>query len=115
MINEIFLDVYVLIIFFFFSFLFLSFVYNYILRLLIIAELMVVNLALFIFLVLKIENIEIFVIYFLVFRVCERVIGLGLLVLIVRFRGNDFYYMFNMRKFYDKIYYNNCFYKFHGN
>lgn len=100
--------------FFFFSFLFLSFVYNYILRLLIIAELIVVNLAVLMFLVLKIIYMEIFVIYFLVFRVCERVIGLGLLVLIVRFRGNDFYYIFNMRKFYGKIYYNNCFYKFHG-
>lgn len=74
---------------------------------------MVVTLSLIMFMVLHNIIIEFFIVYFLVFSVCEGVVGLGLLVLIVRFRGNDFYYMFNMRKFYDKICYFSGFYKFY--
>lgn len=98
---------------FFFSSLFLIIIYSYILRLLIVVELMVVTLSLLMFMVLHNTSIEFFIIYFLVFSVCEGVVGLGLLVLIVRFRGNDFYYIFNMRKFYDKIYYFSGVYEFY--
>jgi len=44
-------------------------------------------------------GIEFYLIYYLIFSVCERVLGLALLVLIVRFSGNDLYYIFNFRKF----------------
>lgn len=32
-------------------------------------------------------------------RVCERILGLALLILIVRFYGNELYYLFNVRRF----------------
>jgi len=51
------------------------------------------------FLVFRIIGIEIYLIYYLVFRVCEGVLGLGLLVLIVRFYGNELYYLINISKF----------------
>jgi len=44
-------------------------------------------------------KIELFLIYYLVFRVCEGVLGLRLLVLVVRFYGNELYYIINIRKF----------------
>lgn len=63
-------------------------------------EIIVVNIVFVIFLVGGgIIWIEFIVIYYLVFRVCERVLGLGLLAIVVRFFGGDLYYMFNMRKF----------------
>lgn len=67
--------------------------------LLILVELMVINISLLIFLVFRIINIEFYLIYYLVFSVCEGVLGLSLLVIIVRFCGRDLYYMFNIRKF----------------
>lgn len=81
------------------SILFVGFIYKYILILLILIELIVINVSLLIFLVFSIINIEFYLIYYLVFRVCEGVLGLRLLVMIVRFCGRDLYYMFNVRKF----------------
>lgn len=66
---------------------------------LIVIELIVLNLSIIIFLVFRINNLEIYIIYYLVFRVSEGVLGLALLVLIVRFYGNELYYIFNVRKF----------------
>jgi len=67
--------------------------------LLILVELMVMSVSLLIFLVFRIINLEFYLIYYLVFIVCEAVLGLRILVMIVRFRGNDLYYIFNIRKF----------------
>lgn len=67
--------------------------------LLILIELIVISISLLIFLIFRIINLEFYLIYYLVFRVCEGVLGLRLLVIIVRFCGRDLYYIFNIRKF----------------
>lgn len=66
---------------------------------LIVVELIVLNLSIIIFLIFRLNNLEIYIIYYLVFRVSEGVLGLTLLVLIVRFYGNELYYIFNISKF----------------
>lgn len=74
--------------------------YKYLLILLMLVELVVVNIVLII--LLRGGGIvctEFIVIYYLVFRVCEGVLGLRLLVIVVRFSGRDLYYIFNIRKF----------------
>jgi hypothetical protein len=67
--------------------------------LLILIELLVISISLLIFMVFRLINIEFYLIYYLIFRVCEGVIGLRLLVIIVRFRGSEIYYIFNIRKY----------------
>lgn len=67
--------------------------------LLILIELMVINISLLMFLIYRMYKLEFYLVYYLVFRVCEGVLGLRLLVMIVRFYGRDLYYMFNIRKF----------------
>lgn len=62
-------------------------------------ELIVINISLLVFLSMGAISIEFYLIYYLVFSVCEGVLGLGLLVLIVRFYGDSLYYIFNFRKF----------------
>lgn len=57
------------------------------------------NISLILFLRIGWLRIEFYLIYYLVFSVCEGVLGLGLLVLIVRFYGDSLYYIFNFRKF----------------
>lgn len=67
--------------------------------LLVIIELIVVNISLVIFLLFSILGLEFYLIYYLVFRVCERVLGLRLLVIVVRFYGRELYYVYNISKF----------------
>jgi len=74
-------------------------IYKYILIMLIAVEVLIVNMSIILYLVISQVRIEFYLIYYLIFRVCERVLGLRLLVIIIRFRGNDLYYIFNMRKF----------------
>jgi len=78
-----------------------SFVYNILptasFALLILLELVVLNVSLIIFLIFRLIKLELYLIYYLVFRVCEGVLGLRLLV--VRFSGNELYYIINIRKF----------------
>lgn len=81
------------------SLIILIFIYKYILVVLIIIELLILNLSLIIYIIFNFINLEIFIIYYLVFRVCEGVLGLGLLVLIVRFHGNELYFLFHINKF----------------
>lgn len=66
---------------------------------LILIELIVVNIALVIFIIFRMYEIEFYLIYYLIFGVCERVLGLGLLVQIIRYYGRDLYYRLNIRKF----------------
>lgn len=73
--------------------------FKYILRVLIIVELLIVVISLLLFFNFRIKGIEFFMIYYLVFRVCERVLGLIILVLIVRFHGNEYYVSINLFKF----------------
>lgn len=81
------------------SFLLLIFLYKYILILLLFIELLVLNISLIIFLIYGIVELDFYIIYYLVFRVCEGVLGLRLLVIIVRYYGRELYYIFNIRKF----------------
>lgn len=62
-------------------------------------ELLIINISIIIYIIIYQSRMEFYLIYYLIFGVCERVIGLSLIVLIVRFRGNDLYYIFNFRKF----------------
>ena len=62
-------------------------------------ELLVINISIIIYIIIVEVRIEFYLVYYLIFSVCERVLGLGLLVIIVWFRGNDLYYIFNFRKF----------------
>lgn len=62
-------------------------------------ELIILNLSIIIYLIYRLINLDLFIIYYLVFIVCERTLGLSLLVLIVRYHGNEIYYLFNFRKF----------------
>lgn len=84
---------------FFVSFLLLIFLYKYILILLLFIELLVLNISLMIFLMYGIMELDFYIIYYLVFSVCEGVLGLRLLVIIVRYYGRELYYIFNIRKF----------------
>jgi len=38
-------------------------------------------------------------VYYLVSSVCERVIGLIILILVIRYYGDDYYYFFSLNKF----------------
>ena len=84
---------------FFISLMLVTLIYKYILIMLIAVEVLIVNMSIILYLVISQVRIEFYLIYYLIFRVCERVLGLRLLVIIIRFRGNDLYYIFNMRKF----------------
>lgn len=84
---------------FFVSFIILIFLYKYILVLLLFIELLVLNVSLIIFLIYGIMRLDFYIVYYLVFSVCEGVLGLRLLVLIVRYYGRELYYIFNIRKF----------------
>lgn len=84
---------------YFFSLLLIIYIYKYILILLILAEIIVINIVLIMLMSVGIIELDFYVIYYLVFRVCERVLGLRLLVIMVRFSGRDLYYIFNIRKF----------------
>lgn len=59
------------------------------------------------YIVFRILSIEVYVIYYIIFRVCERVLGLIILVLIIRYHGEEIYYSINLFKFnYDKNIFN---------
>jgi len=83
----------------FISLFLLIFIYKYMLILLIFIEVIVVNIAFFILIYYRRFNLEFYILYYLIFRVCESVLGIGLLVIIVRYYGNDLYFIFNIRKF----------------
>jgi len=61
-------------------------------------ELLVINISIIIYIIIVEVGIEFYLVYYLIFSVCERVLRLGLLVIIVRFRDNDLYYIFNFKK-----------------
>lgn len=77
----------------------LIFIYKFMLVVLIVFELIILNISIIMYLIYRIINLELFMIYYLIFIVCERTLGLSLLVLIVRYHGNELYCLFNLRKF----------------
>lgn len=95
----IFYDVIIYIQIFFISMVLLILMYKYMLVILLFLEIIVVNISVLIFVLFRIVKMEFYLIYYLIFRVCERVLGITLLVLVARFRGNEYYSSFNLRKF----------------
>lgn len=77
----------------------LIFTYKFILVVLIVFEIIILNISMIICIIYGIMGLELFIVYYLIFIVCERTLGLSLLVLIVRYHGNEIYYVFNFRKF----------------
>lgn len=78
-------------------------VYKFILVILIVIEFLILRVSLIIYINFRILRIEVYVIYYVIFRVCERVLGLIILVLIIRYHGEEIYYSINLFKFnYDK-------------
>lgn len=74
-------------------------IYKYILIILIVIEIFIMMIAINIFIVFRFINMEVYIIYYLVFRVCERVLGLIILILVIRFYGNELFYSINLMKF----------------
>lgn len=66
---------------------------------LIVFEIIILNISIVIYLVYRIMGLELFIVYYLIFIVCERTLGLSLLVLVVRYHGNELYCIFNFSKF----------------
>lgn len=62
-------------------------------------EILVMIISIIIYLYIYNLNMEFYIIYYIVFSVCERVLGLTLLIIIVRYYGNELYYSFNIKKF----------------
>nr|AUT77309.1 NADH dehydrogenase subunit 4L [Polyrhachis dives] len=75
------------------------FTYKFMLVVLMMIELVILNISMVMFLVFSLMNLELFTIYYLIFLVCESTLGLSLLVVIVRFSGNELFYTFNLMKF----------------
>lgn len=66
-------------------------------------EFLILRISLIIYIIFRILRIEIYIIYYMIFRVCERVLGLIILVLVVRYHGEEMYHSINLFKFnYDK-------------
>lgn len=73
--------------------------YKYILSLLILIEVLVINISLIIYIIYRFINNEYYLLYYLVFSVCERVLGISLLVIVIRFYGSELYYIMSISKF----------------
>nr|DAC76931.1 TPA_asm: NADH dehydrogenase subunit 4L [Tetraponera aethiops] len=86
----------------FISLILMVFSYKYMLVVLVITELVIFNVILIMGLSLSLIKMDFFMIYYLVFSLCESVLGMCFLILCVRIYGNDLYYFFNVKKFYDK-------------
>nr|ASY95863.1 NADH dehydrogenase subunit 4L [Atta colombica] len=81
------------------SMMLLMLMYKHMLIMLMMMELLVINMSMIIYIMMVEVGMEFYLVYYLIFSVCESVLGLSLLVMIVRFSGNDLYYMFNFSKF----------------
>lgn len=78
-------------------------VYKFILVILIVMEFLILRISLIIYRIFRIFRIEVYIIYYIIFRVCERVLGLIILILVIRYHGEEIYYSINLFKFnYDK-------------
>lgn len=80
-------------------FMMLIIVYKFMLIMLMVIEILVIMISILIYTIIRVNGLEIYIIYYLIFRVCERVLGLIILVLIIRFYGNEIYYRINLYKF----------------
>lgn len=74
-------------------------VFDYFLLILIIMEIVVISISLYIYFLFGRSDMEILFVYYLVFSVCERVIGLSILVRVIRYYGEDYCRSLNLIKF----------------
>nr|YP_010988066.1 NADH dehydrogenase subunit 4L [Buniapone amblyops]WON66599.1 NADH dehydrogenase subunit 4L [Buniapone amblyops] len=72
---------------------------KYMLMMLMAMELLVISISLVIFMNFSMYSLEFFMIYYVIFSVCESVLGLMLLIKMVRFYGNEQYSVVNLNKF----------------
>nr|DAC76788.1 TPA_asm: NADH dehydrogenase subunit 4L [Pseudomyrmex flavicornis] len=70
--------------------------YKYMLIVLLVIELVVFNLSLLLGIYLSALGMEFFMIYYLVFSLCESVLGMSILIMVVRFHGSDMYSSVNL-------------------
>nr|DAC76801.1 TPA_asm: NADH dehydrogenase subunit 4L [Pseudomyrmex janzeni] len=70
--------------------------YKYMLIVLLVIELVVFNLSLLLGIYLSALGMEFFMIYYLVFSLCESVLGMSILIMVVRFYGSDMYSSVNL-------------------
>nr|DAC76775.1 TPA_asm: NADH dehydrogenase subunit 4L [Pseudomyrmex ferrugineus] len=70
--------------------------YKYMLIVLLVIELVVFNLSLLLGIYLSALGMEFFMIYYLVFSLCESVLGMSILIMVVRFHGSDMYSSINL-------------------
>jgi len=88
--------VYLFFLFFFMGVFSFIFSYKHLLNILLSLEFIVLSLFIFLFFYLNLFNYEqYFRIFFLVFSVCEGVLGLSILVSIIRSHGNDYFLNFS--------------------
>nr|YP_009566979.1 NADH dehydrogenase subunit 4L [Cryptopone sauteri]QBB73602.1 NADH dehydrogenase subunit 4L [Cryptopone sauteri] len=80
-------------------FLLMGMMFKYMLMLLMVMELLILSISLIMFLTLSFMNVEFYMIYYLVFSVCESVMGLMILIMIIRYYGNEYYFSMNLFKF----------------
>nr|YP_009735176.1 NADH dehydrogenase subunit 4L [Acropyga panamensis]QBG38672.1 NADH dehydrogenase subunit 4L [Acropyga panamensis] len=73
--------------------------YKYMLVVLMVIEFLILNFFMIIYMIFNLMNLDLFAIYYLVYSVCESVLGLALLILIIRFHGNELYYFLHVNKF----------------
>nr|DAC76853.1 TPA_asm: NADH dehydrogenase subunit 4L [Pseudomyrmex veneficus] len=70
--------------------------YKYMLIVLLMIELIVLNLSLLLGIYLSTLGMEFYMIYYLVFSLCESVLGMSILIMVVRFYGSDMYSSINL-------------------
>nr|DAC76840.1 TPA_asm: NADH dehydrogenase subunit 4L [Pseudomyrmex peperi] len=72
--------------------------YKYMLVILLVIELIVFNLSLLLGVYLSVLDVEFYMIYYLVFSLCESVLGMTILIMIVRFYGSEMYSFVSLTK-----------------
>nr|QYF07840.1 NADH dehydrogenase subunit 4L [Hypoponera sauteri] len=95
-----------------FSLLLMTMVYKFMLMILMMMEFFILSISFMMYMVFSVMNLEIYTIYYIIFSVCESVLGLMILVLVIRSSGEEMYYSMNLFKFYDKNFF---FFIFHIN
>nr|UZZ44139.1 NADH dehydrogenase subunit 4L [Marilia sp. XG-2021] len=71
--------------------------WKYFMIMLLMMEFMMLNVFMIMFMYLLVMGFDLyFLMMFLVISVCEGVLGLSLLIYMIRFFGNDYYFIFNL-------------------
>nr|YP_010480570.1 NADH dehydrogenase subunit 4L [Nasonia vitripennis]QVT11050.1 NADH dehydrogenase subunit 4L [Nasonia vitripennis]UAY85758.1 NADH dehydrogenase subunit 4l [Nasonia vitripennis]UVN15295.1 NADH dehydrogenase subunit 4L [Nasonia vitripennis] len=92
------LNTYFYIIMFIMSMLMFVYLYNQILLNLICLEFLMLSLLMLLSNLMMLNNSMIMVLFYLVFVVCESVLGLSMLIILIRSYGNDSFKLLNLSK-----------------